>query len=256
MNRINRLFSNRKKNILSVYFTAGFPSLDTTTMIINELSEAGVDMIEIGIPFSDPVADGPVIQRSSEKALQNGMSLETLFRQLQDIRQKTDIPLLLMGYFNPVLKYGVERFAEDCSRTGIDGTIIPDLPVEEYKGYYEKIFERNDLLNIFLLTPQSTDERIRYLDEISKGFLYVVSSSATTGTRKNFSQSSIEYFRRLDGMSLKTPRLTGFGISDRSTFNQACMYSSGAIIGSAFIKALEETGSLRDNINRFAGEFL
>lgn len=256
MNRINRLFSNRKKNILSVYFTAGFPSLDTTTMIINELSEAGVDMIEIGIPFSDPVADGPVIQRSSEKALQNGMSLERLFRQLQDIRKKTDIPLLLMGYFNPVLRYGVERFAEDCSRTGIDGTIIPDLPVEEYKGHYEKIFERNDLLNIFLLTPQSTDERIRYLDEISRGFLYVVSSSSTTGTRKNFTQSSIEYFTRLDGMNLKTPRLTGFGISDRNAFNQACMYSSGAIIGSAFIKALGETGSLRDNIKRFAGEFL
>jgi len=255
MDRINTIFSHKKKNILSVYFTAGYPGLNDTSMIITELARAGTDMIEIGIPFSDPVADGPVIQRSSEMALRNGMSLKLLFRQLKDIRDKTDIPLLLMGYFNPVLRFGVERFAEQCYKTGIDGTIIPDLPVEEYTAHYEKIFDRNNLLNIFLVTPQSTDERIKYLDEISRGFLYVVSSSSTTGSTKDFRKSGSEYFRKLDALNLKAPRLTGFGISDRDTFNEACLHSNGAIIGSAFIKVLGEPGSLNENIQRFVRTF-
>ncbi|MBI5009638.1 MAG: tryptophan synthase subunit alpha [Bacteroidia bacterium] len=255
MNRINRLFRQKEKNILSIYFTAGYPGLDDTMEIITCLDKAGVDMIEIGMPFSDPVADGPVIQGSSEKALKNGMSLSVLFSQLKEVRGKTDLPLLLMGYFNPIYRYGVEKFLETCNKTGIDGTIIPDLPVEEYTDQYEKLFMANGIINTFLITPQSSEARIRYLDSISKGFLYVVSTSATTGGKKSFETSHLEYFSRLNEMGLRSPGLTGFGISDKATFEQACRYSNGAIIGSAFVRALEEKGSLPENILRFIKTF-
>lgn len=251
MNRISKLFKNKQNNILSVYFTAGYPELNNTLEIIDELAKAGVDMIEIGMPFSDPVADGPVIQRSSEKALENGMTLSLLFNQLAAVREKTDIPLILMGYFNPVFRFGVEKFLVKCRETGIDGTIIPDLPIEEYIRSYETVFSKNDIHNIFLVTPQSSDERVQYLDNISKGFLYVVSTSATTGGKKSFDWVSLDYFKKLDKLDLKSPRLVGFGISDKTTCDQASEYSNGVIIGSAFIRILDEKGSLNEKIHRF-----
>ena len=251
MNRIEKLFSNKKKNILSIYFTAGYPGLDDTLPIIRALDNAGADMIEIGMPFSDPVADGPVIQRSSEKALQNGMSLKLLFSQLEKIRSLTDMPLIIMGYINPFYRFGMENFIKKCSETGIDGTIIPDLPVEEYLESYSSLYEENNVLNIFLISPQTPSERIQYLDTISKGFLYMVSTSSTTGMKKGFDPSQTAYFRNVSELNLKTPCLTGFGISDRSTFEQASEYSAGAIIGSAFIKALDESDDLAGNIRKF-----
>jgi tryptophan synthase alpha chain len=251
MNRIEKLFSNKKKNILSIYFTAGYPSINDTLPIIRELDRAGVDMIEIGMPFSDPVADGPIIQRSSEKALQNGMSLTLLFKQLDKVRKVTDIPLILMGYINPFFRFGMENFIKKCGETCIDGTIIPDLPVDEYLESYASLYEKNNIFNIFLISPQTPDERIVYLDSISKGFLYLVSASSTTGSKKGFDNSQTTYFRKVRDLNLKTPGLTGFGISDKSSFEQACTYSSGAIIGSAFMKALDENGKLNDNVRRF-----
>ncbi|HBQ81967.1 MAG: tryptophan synthase subunit alpha [Bacteroidetes bacterium GWA2_40_15] len=251
MNRINKLFENRKKKILSVYFTAGYPELNNTLEIIRELDKSGVDMIEIGMPFSDPVADGPVIQRSSEKALKNGMSLNLLFEQLPALREITDIPIVLMGYINPVFRFGVEKFLRKCSETGIDGIIIPDLPVEEYIESYESLFKSYNILNVFLVSPQTPEERILYLDRNSKGFLYIVSTAATTGGTKKFDRSQINYFRKMDDLNLKTPRLIGFGISDKTTYEQACEYSDGVIIGSAFIKSLDEKGSLPEKIHRF-----
>jgi tryptophan synthase alpha chain len=251
MNRINALFSNKKKDILSVYFTAGYPELEDTVEIIKELDKAGVDMIEIGIPFSDPVADGPVIQQSSERALANGMSLRLLFEQLSEIRETTDIPIILMGYFNPVFRFGMENFLANCRSTGIDGTIIPDLPVEEYLETYESLYDKHNIRNIFLVSPQSSNERIKYLDSISKGFLYVVSSSATTGGTGGFSQANTDYFKKLNSLNIKSPKLIGFGISDNYSYMQACNYSKGVIIGSAFIRSLKNDGSLPDKINNF-----
>jgi tryptophan synthase alpha chain len=251
MNRIEKLFSNNKKNILSIYFTAGYPEINDTLTIIRELDNAGADMIEIGMPFSDPVADGPVIQRSSEKALKNGMSLNLLFKQLDKIREVTDLPLILMGYINPFFRFGMENFIIKCRETGIDGTIIPDLPVEEYLGSYASLYENNGIFNIFLISPQTPDKRIIYLDSISKGFLYLVSTSSTTGVKKGFDNAQTEYFKKIRQLNLKTPGLIGFGISDKPSFDQACEYSDGAIIGSAFIKILDETGNIKENIGRF-----
>lgn len=251
MNRIETLFRKKKKNILSIYFTAGYPSLGDTLEIIKELDNAGVDMIEIGMPFSDPVADGPVIQRSSEKALSNGMSLSLLFEQLTAVRSITDIPIILMGYINPVFRFGVEKFLAICNETGIDGTIIPDLPVDEYLESYESLFEKHNVLNIFLVSPQSTDERIKYLDTISKGFLYVVSTAATTGGTGRFTQSSLDYFKKLNKLKLKSPGLVGFGISDNKSYTEACEFFNGVIIGSAFIRSLDGSGSLPEKINGF-----
>jgi len=251
MNRINNLFKKKNGKILSVYFTAGYPDLDDTLTIIRELDRSGVDMVEIGMPFSDPVADGPVIQRSSEIALKNGININLLFKQLAKVREVTDMPLILMGYINPVFRYGMEDFLKKCKETGIDGTIIPDLPPDVYMESYEPLYVKHDIINVFLVTPQSSVERIKYLDQISKGFIYVVSTAKTTGGINSFNQSQIDYFRKLDNLKLKSPRLVGFGISDRTTYNQACEYSDGAIIGSAFIRGLEEPGSLPENINRF-----
>jgi tryptophan synthase alpha chain len=251
MNRINTLFQGNKKNILSIYFTAGYPEPGNTLDIIKELDKTGVDMIEIGMPFSDPVADGPVIQKSSEKALSNGMSLNLLFDQISAVREITDIPVILMGYMNPVFRFGMEKFLSRCQSTGIDGTIIPDLPVDEYLKSYESLFVKHNVINIFLVSPQSTEERIKYLDSISKGFLYVVSSSSTTGGTGNLKQSSLDYLKKIDSLNLKSPILVGFGISDNSSYLQACSYSNGVIIGSAFIRSLDNNGSLSSKINNF-----
>jgi tryptophan synthase alpha chain len=251
MNRIDKLFKNKRDNILSIYFTAGYPELNHTLTIIKELDKSGVDMIEIGMPFSDPVADGPVIQQSSEKALRNGISLNLLFRQLNQVREITDLPLIIMGYINPIFKFGIENFLVRCRETGIDGVIIPDLPVDEYLKSYKVLFENNKILNIFLISPQTPEERILYLDSIAEGFLYLVSTSATTGTTNNFDNIQIAYFEKVNSLNLNSPRLIGFGISDKDTYLRACEYSNGAIIGSAFIKSLDKTGPLPENINGF-----
>ena len=251
MNRIEELFQTKKQNILSIYFTAGYPVLNDTLRTIQELNKAGVDMIEIGMPFSDPVADGPVIQRSNEKALSNGMTIKLLFKQLASVREITDLPLILMGYINPVFKFGMESFLYKCQKTGIDGIIIPDLPVEEYLVSYEALFEKYNIFNIFLISPQTSNEWITYLDSISKGFLYIVSSAATTGTIKKFDESQITYFKKVNNLNLKTPGLIGFGISNNETFIQACNFANGAIIGSSFIRALDGNGTLPENIHGF-----
>jgi len=251
MNRITKLFQSRQKNILSIYFTAGYPALNDTIRTIRELDNAGVDMIEIGMPFSDPVADGPVIQHSSELALSNGMSVKLLFEQLENVRKITNLPLILMGYLNPVFKFGMEEFLHKCNQIGIDGLIIPDLPVEEYSESYSDLFNMRNIINIFLITPQTTMERILYLDSLSKGFLYIVSTASTTGITSDFDENHIEYFKKIEALNLKTPGLIGFGISNRETFNQACKYANGAIIGSAFIRALNRENSLAENVQQF-----
>lgn len=251
MNRIDGLLKNRRKKILSVFFTAGYPSINSMPEIIRDLERAGADMVEIGMPFSDPVADGPVIQMSSEKALQNGMSMKLLFEQLEDIRATVKIPLLLMGYINPVLKFGIENFCNRCAKAGIDGVIIPDLPPEIYLSQYSGVFESKNLYNIFLITSLTDEKRIRKIDSIGKGFLYLVSSQSITGKRGTFTEGQLSYFRRIKGMNLTNPSLIGFGISDQKTFKDACDLSNGAIIGSAFISMLTETGGGFQNITEF-----
>jgi tryptophan synthase alpha chain len=251
MNRIDKLFKEKNGNILSVYFTAGYPLLNSTVEIIEALSEAGADIIEIGIPFSDPMADGPVIQHSNEAALKNGMNLKLLFSQLKNIRNSINIPLLLMGYLNPVLQFGVEDFCRQCTDTGIDGVILPDLPPEVYLKDYKAIFEKYSLYNVLLISPQSDDERIMVIDNISSGFIYMVSSSSVTGARGGFSEEQVLYFKRVKKMRLKNPCLIGFGISDHETFKSAGLYSGGAIIGSAFIRLLGQEGDLAGNVHQF-----
>jgi len=251
MNRITQLFATKNKDILSIYFTAGYPSLNDTFRMITELEKRGADLIEIGIPFSDPIADGPVIQKSGTKALLNGMTLNLLFEQLREIREYSNIPLVLMGYINPILRMGMEKFLESASRTGIDGVIIPDLPPEEYMEKYQSLFRKAGIFNNFLITPQSSLERLKQIDHWSEGFLYMVSSASTTGGRDSFDEKQLEYFKRTADLKLKTPRLIGFGISNKATFDQACRYSNGAIIGSAFIEALGENGSLSQKVSGF-----
>jgi tryptophan synthase alpha chain len=250
-NRINQLFWDKKENILSVYFTAGFPTLNDTVTILEELEKSGADMAEIGIPFSDPTADGPVIQQSSHQALENGMSLALLFRQLEKIREKISIPLILMGYFNPVYQFGVERFCLKCRETGIDGVIIPDMPLVEYNQNYRPFFKGAGVQNILMITPQTSDERIHEIDRNSSGFIYMVSSSSTTGKIQKVGDFHQEYFDRVNRLGLKNPRMIGFGISDHDTFRKACDNASGAIIGTAFIKALHEGKPLVKSIPEF-----
>jgi tryptophan synthase alpha chain len=250
-NRIRTLFASGKKDILAVYFTAGFPELDHTVKIIQALEKAGADLVEIGMPFSDPLADGPVIQQSSKRALDKGMTMKLLFDQLKDIRSKVSIPLVLMGYLNPVLQFGVEKFCAGASAAGIDGLILPDLPVSEYLSEYKQVFERYDLLNMFLITPQTSEERIRYIDENSSGFIYVVSSASTTGSMKQEGEEQEKYFRRIRHMQLKSPAMIGFGISDSQAYRKACTYADGAIIGSAFIKAIANSADIENDIHRF-----
>ena len=241
MNRINKAFEN-KKEILSIYFTAGFPNLSDTSSIIENLDKSGVDMIEIGLPFSDPLADGPTIQQSSSTALKNGMTTKKLFSQLKDLRKLTNIPIIIMGYFNPIMQYGVEPFCKDCESIGIDGLIVPDLPVDIYYNNYKKTFEKYNLLNMFLITPQTSIERVKFIDKISNGFIYMVSSFSITGAVNSFQKEQKEYFERINKMNLKSPLLIGFGISNRETYKDAIKFSQGAIIGSAFIKHLEKKG--------------
>ncbi len=256
MNRIDELFQRKQKNILSIYFTAGHPTLDSTVEIIKTLADEGVDLVEIGIPFSDPVADGPVIQQSSQKALENGMRVKLLFEQLKNIRELVDIPLIFMGYLNPVLQFGVEEFCRKSAEIGIDGIILPDMPLDVYLEEFKPAFDKHGIYNIFLATPQTSDARYRELDSKSGGFLYMVAASSITGTRKKFEKYQLEYFVRIKKMQLKLPRLIGFGISSADTFRTACKYANGAIIGSAFIKALEQKGNMKDNIREFVRSIL
>ncbi len=240
-NRIS-LKMEQSQKLLSIYFTAGYPALNDTVPIIESLEKEGVDMVEIGLPFSDPLADGPTIQASSTQALYNGMNTELLFDQLKDIRKNVSIPLIIMGYFNPVLQYGVEAFCRKCRETGIDGIILPDLPLDVYLEEYKEIFDQHGLFNIFLITPQTSEKRIRQIDDNSEGFIYMVSSASTTGAKTGFGEEQTDYFKRIDGLKLKNPQIVGFGISNAKTFEQATTFARGAIIGSAFIKFLSEKG--------------
>lgn len=250
-NRIQQLFAQKPEGLLSVYFTAGYPNLEDTVPIILELEKNGVDLIEIGMPFSDPLADGPTIQQSSQVALRNGMTIPKLFEQLQDIRRHTQIPLVLMGYLNPVMQYGVERFLQKASEIGIDGLILPDLPLVDYVREYKELFEKHQISNIFLITPQTPEQRILEIDQHSNGFIYMVSSASVTGGTTGQSVVNTAYFERVKALGLRNPGIIGFGIHNRDTFTQACNHASGAIIGSAFIKALAQEGSLQQNISTF-----
>jgi tryptophan synthase alpha chain len=250
-NRIDHLFETKKNNILSIYFTAGFPKLEDTVSILQYLQEAGADMVEIGIPFSDPVADGPTIQHSSTVALRNGMTLNLLFEQIKNIRKSVHIPLLLMGYLNPVMQYGMEKFCQKCQETGIDGLIIPDLPLQEYMDEYKTLFEQYGLYNIFLISPQTSEERIRQIDQHSSGFIYMVSSASITGAKGSITDEQVAYFKRVAQMGLNNPSVIGFGISNHETFERACTYASGAIIGSAFVNLLKESKNLKEDIKQF-----
>jgi tryptophan synthase alpha chain len=251
MNRINQKLQEDKK-ILSIYFSAGYPNLNDTVQIIQDLEKSGVDMIEIGLPFSDPLADGPTIQKSSTKALENGMTTKLLFEQLENIRQTVQIPLVIMGYFNPILQYGIEDFCKKCQEIGIDGLIIPDLPVDIYAENYKETFEKYGLINMFLITPQTSEERIRYIDSVSNGFIYMVSSASVTGNSNGFGTIQTNYFKRISEMNLKNPQIVGFGINNKETFSQATKFAKGAIIGSAFIKNLTENGV--SSISKFVSE--
>jgi len=237
-NRIDQLFKNKKSDILNLYFTAGYPNLQDTISIIEAADQAGVDMMEIGIPYSDPLADGPTIQASGSKALENGMSLKLLFEQLADVRTFTKMPLLLMGYLNQLMQFGMDDFIAQCKTVGIDGLILPDLPIDIYESEYKAKFEAAGLHVIFLITPQTTDVRIRKIDALSRGFIYMVSNASITGAKKDISSAQVEYFERIKNMNLTNSRLIGFGISNKQTFDTACQHAQGAIIGSAFIKAL------------------
>lgn len=253
MNRIQAKLKEDKK-LLSIYFSAGFPEVNDTVEIIKRLEKSGVDMIEIGLPFSDPLADGPTIQASSTKALKNGMHTALLFKQLKDIRKEVSVPLILMGYFNPMLQYGVEAFCKKCHEVGIDGFIIPDLPAQVYDEEYKAIFDRYGLLNIFLITPQTSNDRIQYMDSISEGFIYMVSSASTTGAQSGFGHTQQDYFKRIADLNLKNPQIVGFGISNKQTFTQATTHAKGAIIGSAFIKYIDAQGITK--IHEFVGNIL
>ena len=250
MNRIDQLFLNKPQEILNIYCTAGFPALNDTLTIMETLQQSGADMVELGMPFSDPLADGPVIQESSTRAIANGMRISVLFEQLKGFRDRISLPVILMGYMNPVLQFGVENFCKKCAETGVDGIILPDLPMDEFEAEYRAVFEKYGLHLIFLVTPETSEARIRKIDSLSKGFVYAVSSSSTTGKDKDMGDQQA-YFARLKGMKLKNPVLIGFGIKDKQTFQAACANSNGAIIGSAFVKAIENSTNLQSSIQSF-----
>jgi tryptophan synthase alpha chain len=242
MNSIQELFQKKDKNLLSIYFTSGYPKLDDTARIIQKLSKSTVDFIEVGLPYSDPLADGPTIQDSSQKALENGINLDVIFQQLMPLKETNKTPLVLMGYLNQLLKYGEEKFCQKVVDCGIDTLIIPDLPMVEFENHYQELFDNYGLTNIFLITPHTSEERIRKIDSYSKAFIYVVASASITGAKGAISNNQISYFERIKSMNLKSRLIVGFGISDKSTFNTACNYANGAIIGSAFIKDLGING--------------
>ncbi len=244
MNRIDKLFKQENSGILSVYFTAGFPNLNDTVPVIQSLEKNGVKLIEIGIPFSDPMADGPVIQASGSKALKNGMNLKLLFKQLSSVRESVQIPLVLMGYLNPIMQFGFDRFCAEAKRCGIDGIIIPDLPFEDYLENYKSIADAHGLHMNMLITPETSEKRIRLIDKHTGGFIYMVSTASVTGVKSAFGDENIAYFQRVNAMNLKNPRLIGFGISNKVTFDVACDNASGAIIGSKFVKLLESEDTI------------
>jgi tryptophan synthase alpha chain len=252
-NRLAALLA-QKANLLNIYFTAGFPQLADTVTILESLAQAGADVIEIGMPYSDPLADGPTIQQSSQRAIDNGMTLRLLFEQLRGIRARVQTPLILMGYLNPVLQFGIEAFCQAAAEVGVDGLILPDLPLAEYEAEYRPVFKRYGLSNIFLVTPQTSEARIRRIDALSDSFIYLVSSASTTGAKAGLSDDQLAYFERIRAMQLRTPQLIGFGIADRASFERACAHARGAIIGSAFIKLLAASQNLPADIGRFVRE--
>jgi tryptophan synthase alpha chain len=249
MNSIQKIFQQKDKNLLSIYFTCGYPKLNDTTQVISVLEESGVDFIEVGLPYSDPLADGPTIQDSSQKALQNGINLDIVFEQLMTIKASNKTPLVLMGYLNQMLKYGEDKFCQKVVDCGIDTVIIPDLPMVEFENHYQALFDKYGITNVFLITPHTSEDRIKKIDSYSKAFIYVVASASITGAKGEISKEQLAYFERIKGMNLQSKLIVGFGISDKSTFNTACSYANGAIIGSAFIKNLGKNGI--DNIGNF-----
>jgi tryptophan synthase alpha chain len=252
MNTLQQKLNDKKENLLTIYFTAGYPELNDTGTIIKELEAAGADIIEVGMPFSDPVADGPTIQASSLKALQNGMSIKKLLEQLKAIKDEVNVPILLMGYINPIWKYGVEKFMADCEESGVSGLILPDIPLDEYLNDYKPLYEKHKLSNVFLVTPQTSDERIRAYDEACNGFIYMVSSASTTGANKTVDEEKQEvYFNRVKSLNLKNPTQIGFNIKDKASFDRACQYANGGIIGSAFINKISEEGDLKLKVREF-----
>ncbi|MCS4433262.1 tryptophan synthase subunit alpha [Aquiflexum gelatinilyticum] len=251
MNRIDNLFQTKKERVLSIYFTAGFPKLEDTLPIMQAIESAGADIIEVGVPYSDPIADGPTIQDSNQIALDNGMSLKKLFEQLQEMRQTVSLPVILMGYLNPIIQYGMEAFCKKCQEIGVDGLILPDLPMQQYLDEFKEIFDKYDLRNTFLISPQTSEKRIREIDTHSNGFIYMVSAHSITGARTGISEEQIAYFQRVEAMNLKNPRLIGFGISDSETFTTASKYGNGAIIGSAFIKKIKDSQDLKSDIESY-----
>ncbi len=250
-NRIIQCFDGNTKKLLNLYFTAGFPQLNDTMSVLNALENGGADLIEIGMPYSDPVADGETIQKANQQALDNGMTLKLLFEQLQDMRKTITVPVLLMGYINPVMQFGVENFCKKCQEIGVDGVILPDIPLSIYVDEFKEIFERYGLLNIFLISPQTIDARIRLIDDVTSGFIYMVSSASVTGAKSGISDVQESYFERINAMNLKNPRLIGFGISDNETFEKACKHAKGAIIGSAYIKMLENSTDFEADTKAF-----
>lgn len=251
MNRIHYLFTHKQDRVLSIYFTAGFPNLEDTIPVMEAIEAGGADIIEIGIPYSDPIADGPTIQDSNMIALENGMSMKKLFEQLKGFRAKVHLPVVLMGYLNPIIQFGMEEFCKKCKEVGIDGLIVPDLPMQQYLDEYKILFDAYGLVNTFLISPQTSEKRIREIDENTDGFIYMVSSHSITGAKADISEEQIAYFERVKAMNLKNPRLIGFGISDAQTFTTASQYSNGAIIGSAFIKKVKNSQNLNQEIQEY-----
>ncbi|MCT4699068.1 tryptophan synthase subunit alpha [Tenacibaculum haliotis] len=249
MNSIKKIFQNQSQNLLSIFFTAGFPKLDDTAKIVTDLSNSRVDFIEVGLPYSDPLADGPTIQHSSSVALSNGMNLDVVFEQLLAIKDTNKTPLVLMGYLNQIIKYGEDKFCKKVKETGIDTVIIPDLPMIEYENHYQALFKKYGITNVFLITPNTSEERIRKIDSLTEAFIYVVASASITGAKGEISSQQIDYFNRINAMKLQSKLIVGFGISDKKTFTTACKYMNGAIIGSAFVKELDKKGTA--GINNF-----
>lgn len=254
MSKLNSLFEQKQQKLCSVFFTAGFPKLNDTNIIIKSLESSGVDFLEVGLPYSDPLADGPTIQHSSSVALENGINLDIIFNQLEALKDSVKIPLILMGYLNQIIKYGDTKFCQRCKDCGIETVIIPDLPMIEYESHYQQLFANYGISNVFLITPQTSDERIKKIDKITNAFIYVVASSSITGAKGKISSKQTTYFERIKKMNLKSTLIAGFGISNKSTFNTACEYVNGAIIGSAFINSLQENGT--DSITKFVSDIL